>query len=399
MHAHPAPGAQLQIAQVFRTFAPAYRDQHPLAAQPARVLRDLEHCRTAALGEHLYRCEDCGSDVPLYNSCLNRHCPTCQGPAQYRWIQERQRRLINTAYFHMVFTLPSLLRGVVLAHRRILLDLLFRSVSETLHTFAADPQRLGAQLGFTLVLHTWTRELLFHPHIHAIVTGGGLSVDGTRWIGVPNEDFLFPGEPVSIVFRGKFLHGFIELCKAGKINLTEPQSRKLVRESKKHQWVVYAKKPFGGPAQIVNYLGRYTHRVGISSARLISISDDRIVFRTRGEKRCSVTPEEFIRRFLLHVLPHQFFKIRHYGLLAPGNVNTRLLRAQELLGPLPPMVTVDRTDSESNENHLAAAGSGPEAALTATDRSAPKCPHCAGRLLPVLTRRLVIEQLPPPDTS
>jgi DNA-directed RNA polymerase subunit RPC12/RpoP len=407
MHAHPNTGAQLEIAQVFRRFAGTYRDKHSLPDETARVLRDLEHCRTVALGEHLYRCTDCGRKVPLYNSCLNRHCPTCQGPAQYRWIQERQRRLINTAYFHMVFTLPSLLRGVVLAHRRLLLDLLFRSVSDTLHTFAADPQRLGAQLGFTLVLHTWTRELFFHPHIHAIVTGGGLSVDGSRWIGVPSEDFLFPGEPVSIVFRGKFLDGFIELWKAGKIDLTEHESRKLVREAKKHDWVVFAKKPFGGPEQIVNYLGRYTHRVGISSARLVSISDEKIVFRTRGEKTCSLTPDEFVRRFLLHVLPHQFFKIRHYGLLSPGNVNTRLRRAQELLDPAPGV-----TDNPSAAPIAADVGESVEAGAspddcdqnridsnaTGTDRAAPKCPHCGGRLVPLIERNLRLTETPPPDT-
>jgi len=404
MHAHPTAGAKIEVAQVFRRFAGAYREKHVLGDEPARVLRDLEHCRTAALGEHLYRCDDCGREVPLYNSCLNRHCPTCQGPAQYRWIEERQQRLLNTPYFHVVFTLPALLRPVVFAHRRILLDLLFRSVSETLHAFAADPKRLGAQLGFTLVLHTWTRELLFHPHLHAIVTGGGLSLDGSRWIGVPNEEFLFPVTAVSKVFRGKFLDGFIDLWTAGKIDLPEHQSRQLVRETKKHPWVVFAKKPFGGPAQIVNYLGRYTHRVGISSSRLLSITDDRIVFRTRGEKTCSLTPEEFLRRFLLHVLPHQFFKIRHYGLLSPGNVNTRLRRAQELLGPVTevtesispvPMVSDDDTTAsrEADNDRIETSND-----RNAPDRSAPKCPHCGGRLVPLATRSLHLEQSSPPDT-
>src|SRR5437867_12537682 len=164
MHAHPSRGATIEIADVFRRRAPAYRLTHPLVGQPARVLCDLDPGRTSALGHHLYRCQDCGREVPLYNSCLNRHCPTCQGPAQYRWIAQRQRRLLNTTYFHVVFTLPAVLRPVVLAHRKILFDLLFTAVAETLNAFAADPQRLGAQLGFTLVLHTWTRELLFHPH-------------------------------------------------------------------------------------------------------------------------------------------------------------------------------------------------------------------------------------------
>ncbi|MCU0522874.1 MAG: IS91 family transposase [Polyangiaceae bacterium] len=405
MHEHPQAGAKIEIAQVFRTFSAAYRHNHALANEQARVLRDLEHCRTAALGGHLYRCQDCGSEVPLYNSCLNRHCPTCQGPAQYRWIAERQRRLLNSPYFHAVFTLPAILRPVVLAHRRILLDLLFSCVAETLHTFAANPQQLGAQLGFTLVLHTWKRDLLFHPHLHAIITGGGLSLDGSKWIDLPDRDFLFYLPNVAKVFRGKFLDGFISLWEAGKIDLTEHQSRQLVREAQKHDWVVYAKKPFGGPTQIVNYLGRYTHRVAISSARLLSITDHAIVFRTRGDKTCSLTPEEFIRRFLLHVLPHQFFKIRHYGLLAPGNVNTRLRRAQELLGPISeaadtisPVTTLSDYDSrespQADTDRIEASND-----RNGSDRRAPKCPHCGGRLVPWIACRLQLEGLPPPDTS
>jgi len=410
MHEHPGSGAKLEIAQVFRRFAGAYRAKHDLADEPARVLRDLEHCRTAALGEHLYQCQDCGREVPLYNSCLNRHCPTCQGPAQYHWIEQRQRRLLNAPYFHAVFTLPAVLRESVLEHRRILLDLLFQTVAQTLHVFAADPRHLGAQIAFTLVLHTWARNLFFHPHIHVIVSGGGLSFDGSQWIGAPYDDFLFPVTAVSDVFRGKFLHGFIELCKAGKINLTEHQSRKLVRESKKHRWVVYAKKPFGGPRQIVSYIGRYTHRVAISSSRLISIHDDKIVFRTRGEKTCALTPDEFIRRFLLHVLPHQFFKIRHYGLLAPSNVNTRLRRAQELLGPIieavdtaPALPALSSDDSSETDPETIEAGNdrsvADDSAPPSTSSGQAKCPHCGGRLLPLITRRLRLVELPPPDTS
>jgi len=389
---HPQPGAKLEVAEIFRRFAAVYRQNNPLSDQAERVLRDLERCRTASLGGHLYHCQDCNRDVPLYNSCLNRHCPTCQGPAQYRWIAERQRRLLNTAYFHVVFTLPALLRPLVFAHRRILLDLLFSSVAQTLHAFAADPKHLGAQLGFTLVLHTWTRQMLFHPHIHAIVTGGGLTWDASRWCPVPAQDFLFPVTAVGEVFRGKFLSGLIHLCKTGTIDLTEHQSRRLVRDVKKHHWVVYAKKPFGGPSQIINYLGHYTHRVAISSARLISISDHQIVFRTRGDNRCTLTPEEFIRRFLLHLLPPQFFKIRHYGLLAAGNVNTRLVRAQQLLGPA--VVT------PGSDHHSLPVADGGEDLETppVRDSAAPKCPHCGGRLVPLVPRNLRLIELPPPDT-
>lgn len=405
MHAHPNPGARLEIAEVFRRFAGAYRDKHTLAGPVARVLRDLQRCRTAALGGHLWHCHECCRDVPLYNSCLNRHCPTCQGPAQYRWIENRQRRLLNTSYFHAVFTLPAILRPVVLAHRRVLFDLLFDAASQTLLAFGADPKRLGAQLGFTLVLHTWTREMLFHPHLHAIVTGGGLSFDRTRWVGLPNDEFLFPVVALSKVFRGNFLQGLIAACAADKLDLTDHQSRKLVAEAKKHDWVVYAKKPFGGPDQIVNYLGRYTHRVGISSSRLLSITDHRIVFRTRGEKTCSLTPEEFIRRFLSHVLPPRFSKIRHYGLLAPGNVNTALLRAQQLLGP-----ARIQTDLPDPVPHTVADLRDCESAATATeptpvandpkviDHAAPRCPHCGGDLTRLSATVDGRPQRAPPDS-
>ena len=406
MHEHPTPGAPpIDVAQIFRRFALAYRRTHPLAEEPARVLRDLARCRTPDLGGHLYHCDACGRQVVLYNSCLNRHCPTCQGPAQYRWIEERQRRLLHTPYFHVVFTLPALLRDVAQRHRRPLLALLFRSVSESLQVFARDPRRLGAQPAFTLVLHTWTREILFHPHIHAIVAGGGLSLDGQGWVDVPHPDFLFPVMALSKVFRGKFLHGLGDLCQAGEIDLSEGDARKLIHKAKRQSWVVFAKKPFGGPKQIVGYLGRYTHRVAISSSRLVSISDTTIIFRTRGETTCSVTPDEFIRRFLLHVLPHHFCKIRHYGRLAPANVSSRLLRAQQILGPADSMGSCgDRGVPAGTGQTIPAGDRGTSKAaddgdhFVATDRAAPACPHCGGALRPLSPRTFPFAQRPPPDT-
>jgi hypothetical protein len=404
VHAHPTPGATVDLAQIFRRFAPAYRARHPLADEPARVLRDVEHCRTPALGGHLYRCPACRRQVVLYNSCLNRHCPTCQGPAQYRWIAQRRRRLLPTPYFHVVFTLPAILRPVVAAHRRAMLALLFRAVSHTLLTLAADPRWLGGQPAFTLVLHTWTRALLFHPHLHAIVAAGALSPDGTRWIDAPRADFLFPVAALSKVFRGKFLDGFIALWQSGALDLSARAARRLVRAAKTHDWVVFAKAPFGGPAQIVRYLGRYTHRVGIASSRLVSITDETIVFRTRGANTCAVTPAEFIRRFLLHVLPRQFFKIRHFGLLAPANVNTRLLRAQALLRPAvataaprpperpaPAGAPSSRAEHRHDTTHV-------DDTLESEDRSAPACPHCGARLVPLTPRRAPLAHGPPPDT-
>jgi hypothetical protein len=397
---HPTPGAKIDIAQVFRRFARAYRDAHPLADTPARVLRDVERCRTPMLGGHRYRCEHCRQQVVLYNSCLNRHCPTCQGPAQYRWIAQRQRRLVNAPYFHVVFTLPALLRDVVHTHRRPLFTRLFHSVAETLQAFAADPKRLGAQPAFTLVLHTWTRDMLLHPHLHAIVAAGGLSPDGARWVPVPDPDFLFPVVALGKVCRGKFLDGFSALVRAGTIDLPERDAQRLIRDAKRQSWVVFAKKPFGGPAQVLSYLGRYTHRVAISSARLVAISDDAIVFRTRGEKTCSLKPREFIRRFLLHVLPRQFFKIRHYGLLAPGNVTTRLRRAQEILGTPPPAtgrepVEVDPDEDRPTDDPARTE----ERGTTDAGAAAPACPHCGGRLVALTPRRPQWPHAPPANAA
>ena len=321
MHAHPSPGApRLEIAAIFRAHGRSFRQKHRLSPEQQRVLGDLQRCRTAALGGHLYRCQQCSAEVPLYNSCLNRHCPTCQGPAQFRWVAERKERLLPTGYFHVVFTLPALLRPLAHRYRRLLFDLLFATAADTLLTFGRDTKRFGAEIGFTLVLHTWTRDLRFHPHIHAIVTGGGLDVDADRWVSA-SQDYLFPVQALSCFFRGKFLAALIDLFEAGAFQDAghDPKSfRVLTRRLARQKWVLYAKKPFAGPEQIISYLGLYTHRVALSNSRLLSVSDAAVTFRTRAEGSCSLTPEEFIRRFLLHVLPAQFVKIRHYGLLAPA---------------------------------------------------------------------------------
>lgn len=401
MPAHAPPGApRLEIAAIFRAHGGSFREKHRLAPERDRVLGDLERCRTAALGGHLYTCRQCLAEVPLYNSCLNRHCPTCQGPAQFRWVAGRKRRLLPTDYFHLVFTLPALLRPLVRRYRRQLFDLLFATASDTLLTFGRDPKRLGAEIGFTLVLHTWTRELRFHPHVHAIVTGGGLDVATDRWVGA-RQDYLFPVEALSPLFRGKFLSALIDLFEAGvfKDSGHDPTSfRSLTRRLARQPWVVYAKKPFGGPEQILTYLGLYTHRVALSNPRLLSVSDALITFRTRGEGSCTITPDEFIRRFLLHVLPAQYVKIRHYGLLAPAHVNTRLRRAAELLAR--------QHDAAPSSTDLAAAGSdtdGEHHGETTPDPTRPRCPRCgASALIPVGIRRTGYRRprchSPPPDT-
>jgi DNA-directed RNA polymerase subunit RPC12/RpoP len=402
VHAHAPPGApRLEIATIIRAHGGSFREKHRLPSEHDRVLGDLERCRTAALGGHLYRCQQCSAEVPLYNSCLNRHCPTCQGPAQFRWIAGRKKRLLQTDYFHVVFTLPAPLRPLVRRYRRLLFDLLFATAADTLLTFGRDPKRLGAEIGLTLVLHTWTRDLRFHPHLHAIVTGGGLDVDADRWVSTP-QDYLFPVEALSAVFRGKFLHGLIDLFEAGAFNDSrlDPKSfRILTRRLTRQPWVVYAKKPFAGPEQIVTYLGLYTHRVAISNTRLLSVSDASVTFRTRGEGSCTIPPDEFIRRFLLPLLPKQFVKIRHNRLLAPGNVNTRLRRATELLAEQgsPPSPSIHPTDAGN-------ANDGEHNTHTTTDDlTRPRCPHCGARTLMLLGIRSTGYRRPrgdspPPDT-
>ena len=390
MHAHGlAPAAPpFEITAILRTHGPAFRTRHPLSPQQDRVLRDLERCRTAALGGHLYKCEQCAAETVLYNSCLNRHCPTCQGPAQFRWIEQRQKRLLPTAYFHLVFTLPAQLRALARACPEAIFDLLFAAAANTLLAFGADPQHLGAQIGFTLVLHTWTRALLFHPHAHGIVTGGGLSPDGQRWLSA-DPAYLFPVQALSPVFRGKFLEALIDLYNSGALQAARLDRRsfcQLTRTLRQQDWVVYAKPPFGGPEQILTYLGRYTHRVAISNSRLLSVTDDLITFRTRGAGTCCLPPDQFIRRFLLHVLPARFVKIRHYGLLAPANVNTRLVRAQQILAnsnPTAPGADPTAATSPTADSPTAAATADNAAHHSAADRW-PRCPHCGtGRLLRV----------------
>ncbi len=398
MHAHPPAGApRFEINAILRQHSRAFRSIHPLSAAQRRVLDDLERCRTPALASHLYRCQHCAAEVVLHDSCLNRHCPTCQGAAQFRWVAQRKQRLLATHYFHLVFTLPAQLRPLAQRCPRPLFDLLFAAAAHTLLDLGRDPQRLGATLGFTLVLHTWKRDLNFHPHVHGIVSGGGFDAPANRWVAAA-QDYLFPGRVLAALFRGKFLSGLIDLQQAGALDaagLDQLAFRQLVTRVRHLDWLVYAKRPFGGPEQIVRYLGLYTHRVALSNARLLDVRDDRITFRTRGDATCSLTPDEFIRRFLLHVLPDRFVKIRHYGLLAPANVNTLLKRAQHLLAAPPPASVAD---------HATVPQPVPSANGERTSNDTrPRCPHCGARALiqlsvtargPHRTR----PGAPPPDT-
>jgi hypothetical protein len=358
-----------------RLHGEAFTQRHALSPEQRKVLRDITACRTAALGGHLDVCDACGYQQPSYNSCRNRHCPKCQSLAQAKWIAERKERLLPTKYFHVVFTLPAELRPVALAHRERIFNLLFEAASATLLAFGRG-DHLGAQLGITAVLHTWTRALVFHPHVHCIVTGGGLTEDGLSWIAA-SDKYLFPVKALSKVFRGKFLDALALAQTRGELDVGGDEGLAQLREhAYRKAWVVYAKAPFGGPKHLVDYLGRYTHRVGISNHRLLSLTEQGVHFATKQGKTATLTPDEFLRRFVQHVLPPGFVKIRHYGLFAAGNVSTRLAQARQLL-------EADRPEVPS----APAPSCAPPAACDLRDRmlaltglDIARCPRCQGPL-------------------
>lgn len=345
-----------EVADILRAHGEAYRARHPVSPEQAAVMRHLVACRTAALGGHRDACSSCGFTRISYNSCRDRHCPKCQATKRAQWLETRLERLLPVEYFHVVFTLPQELKPLVLKNRRVLYRLLFRTASQTLLQLAADPKRLGAQIGFTAILHTWGQNLLFHPHLHCVVTGGGLSRDGQRWIPARSGYFL-PVDVIGSLFRGKFLAGLKQAYRTGQLRLTGsvgqlacPEAfRQLLGRLYRQKWVVYAKLPFGGAEQVYRYLGRYTHRVAISNSRIVSFHNGRVCFRYKDYadgnriQQMTLSAEEFIRRFLLHVLPTGFVRIRHYGLLASRNVSTRLERCRQLLGmPTPTMPATEQ---------------------------------------------------------
>jgi hypothetical protein len=322
--------AKLEVADIFRLHGEVYRQQHMLTPQQQKVMRAIEQCRTAALGGHLEVCLECGYNRPAYNSCRDRHCPKCQSLRQAEWIAARKERLLEVPYFHVVFTLPAALRRLCRRNDRELYNLLFESASTTLLRLGEDPERLGAKVAFTAVLHTWTRELDYHPHLHCIVTAGGLSLDETQFVhGSPR--YLFPVKVMAALFRGLFLDGLAKMAAKGKIRSDGEDLQPLLDSLYQTDWVVYAKRPFGGAEQVFEYLGRYTHRTGISNQRLHSMDAEGVCFATKGGRRITLSPQEFIRRFLLHVLPPGFVKIRHYGLWATGRAQQKLLQARTLL--------------------------------------------------------------------
>lgn len=320
----------VEVADIFRAQGDNFIDRHSLGIQQLKVIRAITRCRTAALGGHVDVCPKCGGDpVISYNSCRNRHCNKCQSQARERWMEARRQELLETRYFHVVFTLPHELHTLVLQNQAELYNLLFRAVAETLRDVARNPKHLGAEIGFFGILHTWGQNLLFHPHIHCVMPGGGISPDRTRWMH-PQYPFFLPIKVLGKVFRGKFVAGLrrahrkkLLTCEGSIEHLAETKHfSAFLRMLFRQNWVVYAKPAFGGPEQVIRYLGRYTHRVAISNHRLISFDGTNVTFRWRdyagGNKTrvMAVSSDEFMRRFLLHVLPKGFVRIRHFGVMA-----------------------------------------------------------------------------------
>jgi len=343
----------LEVADIVRAHGDEFRQAHAASLSPRqkRVLRSIELCRTAALSGHLERCDQCGHQRNAYNSCADRHCPKCQSLARAKWLEKRQAELLQVEYFHVVFTLPEPLVKLSLQNRREMYGLLFRATAESLQTIAADPKHLGAQIGFFCILHTWGQTLTAHPHLHCVVPGGGISLDGSRWVAC-RPGFFLPVKVLSRHFRNVYIRHLEQACRAGKLQfhgdlepLADPQSFvRYLAPLREMEWVVYAKPPFGGPERVLDYLGRYTHRVAISNHRLIELKDGQVTFAYKDykheqrQKVMTVSADEFLRRFLLHVLPDGFQRIRHYGLLGNRHRAKNLARCRELLdmpAPIP----------------------------------------------------------------
>jgi len=368
----------LEIADLIRTAGAAFveRNRQWIRWQHVKVLRAIARCRTAALGGHLDECVRCGHRAPIsYNSRRNRHCPKCQTAARERWIAARRRELLPTRYLHVVFTLPHRLVPLVLQNKKVLYDLLFRTSAETLLEVARNPRRLGAEIGFFSVLHTWSQKLSAHPHVHCVVPAGGLSLDHTRWVRSPDNYFL-PKEVLREVFRGKFVDALKQAFQKGELRF--PENLKLLSQPKifaawlrplyRQDWVVYLKPPFGGPQYVLHYLGRYTHRVAISNHRLVSLADGQVTFRWRDtahpneQKLMTLSVDEFLRRFLLHILPKGFVRIRNFGFLANRRRTTLLPLCFQLLGA---------TQEPPAEEHAPSAEDAPDLY---------RCPQCGGRM-------------------
>jgi hypothetical protein len=361
--------ASLEVSDIFRGAGPAYRAAHAghLSLGQLKVMTAIENCRTAALGGHVEACDDCGHWRIAYNSCRNRHCPKCQGAAARTWLAAREADLLPVGYFHVVFTVPAEIADIAWQNKAVVYDLLFRAAADTMLTIAADPKHLGARVGITAVLHTWGSALTHHPHVHMIVPGGGIALDGTRWIS-SRPAFLLPVRVLGALFRRLFLTRLLALFDAGKLGffgtLADLATRKAflryLSPIRKKRWVVYAKPPFAGPQAVLAYLSRYTHRVAISNRRLIAFDETGVTFRYKDYRRdgdqrqqvMTLATDEFIRRFLIHVLPRGFHRIRHYGLLASSTHKEAMALARSLLGVAAPIEEIDTEPDEPPDHRL-----------------------------------------------
>jgi hypothetical protein len=366
-------GQPPELADVVRRFGTPFMERHgaALSSEQRRALQDIAACRTAALGGHRYGCTDCGHRQVAYNSCRNRHCPKCQAAARAEWLAAREQELLPVPYFHVVFTLPPQLNDLALQNPRAVYGLLFRTASQTLLQVARNPDHLGAELGFLCVLHTWGQNLMHHPHVHCVVPAGGVALDGEHWVPCrrtrKGQDFFLPVRVLSRVFRGKFIAGLKRLFRARELKFFGNAKRwadsaafeHLLNQSVRQEWVVYAKRPFGGPQQVLKYLARYTHRVAISNQRLIDMDGEHISFHYKDYADYSPTKTmrlkgvEFLRRFLMHVLPRGFVRIRHYGWLANRKRGENLARCRRLLGVAEPQcgAAIDVVARPVEENH------------------------------------------------
>src|SRR5436853_3774775 len=369
----------LEVADIFRGHGPAWRQANAghVSFDQLKVMSAIERCRTAALGGHVARCEDCAYTTIAYNSCRNRHCPKCQGAAAKDWLADREAELLPVPYYHVVFTLPAPIADIAYQNKAVIYDLLFKVSAETMLTIAADPKHLGARIGITTVLHTWGSALTHHPHVHMIVPGGGIARDGKRWVSC-RPGFFLPVRVLSRLFRRLFLERLTAAHKqlqffGNHTPLANAQAfAAYLAPLRKTEWVVYSKPPFGGPGAVLAYLSRYTHRVAISNSRLIAFDQQGVSFRWKNYriegrdryKPMTLATDEFIRRFLIHVLPRGFHRIRHYGLLARAACADNIARACELLA-VPKLQAEPADATEDDDPH--------------------NCPHCGGRMIIIET--------------
>jgi len=388
----------LEVADIIRAAGELFIEQnrHWLGWKHVKVLRAIARCRTAALGGHLDECTRCGHRAISFNSCRNRHCPKCQTAARDRWIAARQKELLPTRYLHVVFTLPGRLSPLVLQNKKIIYDLLFRTSAETLLEVARNPEHLGVEIGFFSVLHTWSQKLTAHPHVHCVVPAGGLSPDHARWIR-SRDNYFLPKKVLAELFRGKFVDALKEAFQNGQLHfhgdlklLAQPEVfAAWLRPLHRQDWVVYLKRPFGGPAYVVQYLGRYTHRVAISNHRLVSFKDGQVTFRWRDsahhneQKLMTLSVDEFLRRFLLHILPKGFVRIRNFGFLANRRRSTLLPLCFQLLGTTPQPPAEEHSSSTEDAAELY------------------RCPHCGGpmKVIERLTAAEILLRSPPEVTA